>query len=478
MGGDITVESVQGQGTAFILYLPQSQPQLPSQTIDNPPRMRSRTPPPPVVAIPTKPPVTVEPHPVEAPAPTAAERTIAVPPPTSVRRSENNTILIVEDDPAFARIVGDLAKKRGFKTLVASNGRMGLELAQQYCPTGIILDIGLPEIDGWTVMERLKAAPETHHIPVHVMSADDDKLRGLKMGAIGFDTKPTTKEQINKAFERLIQSASTAERRILLVDDDPGTRKAVSDLLKGLNAEIVYATDGKTALNSLQTQEFDCVILDLTLPGMSGFEILDQMGREQVRLPPVVICTGRDLSEEENIKLLEYTDSIVIKGAHSPARLLDEVTLFLHSVHATAAGGLKPVPPMVDTTEEKLTGRTVLVVDDDMRNAFALSKVLRAKGINVLMAQDGYKALAHLEEGKKIDIVLMDIMMPGMDGYQTMREIRKQPRHANLPIIALTAKAMIGDREKCMECGASDYLSKPIDIDRLFERMRILMQKK
>ena len=466
MGGGLTAESEPGKGSTFIAYLPLS--------------LRGEDPASDAETIPARPAVAASETTglkAQQSGTKAAEVAPSLSHPAASPADGKDLILVIEDDPTFAKIVADLARKRGFKTMIASNGRMGIEMARQHRPTGIILDIGLPEVNGWKVMEQLKADAKTRNIPIHIMSAAGDKDRGLKMGAIGYDSKPADKEQINEAFEGILHFAHSDMRRILLVDDDPGTREALTTLLKKLNAEIACSADGAQALENMKAQEFDCVILDLTLPGLSGFEILERAAKAMVKLPPVVICTGRDLSAEETMKLREYTDSIIIKGVQSPERLLDEVTLFLHSVDTDPTGGARRMLEAQTGREEKLEGRTVLVVDDDMRNAFALSKALRSKGMKVLIAQDGYKALDQLRDAGSIDIVLMDIMMPGMDGYQTIQEVRKQSRFAALPIIALTAKAMVGDREKCLECGATDYMSKPVDVERLSELMRTLLHQ-
>ncbi len=386
---------------------------------------------------------------------------------------DDETILIIEDDTNFAKIVCDISRKRGFKCLLAEDGVIGLELAKHYRPTGIVLDVDLPRMDGWTVMERLKEQPETRHIPVHFMSATDSQHRGMAMGAVGYFTKPISKEQIESAFQRIRHFAASGNRKILLVDDDVATQKAVTVLLNNTDVNITTETTGTAALKRLENgEQFDCLILDLGLPDISGLSLLEACTHKQLIMPPVIVYSGRDLSEPETLALREYTDSIVIKGARSPERLLDEVTLFLHSVHHNQAASQLSISQPLHDKEARIADRTVLVVDDDMRNTFALSKVLRAKGLNVLMAQDGLKALSQLAEKPEIDLVLMDIMMPGMDGYTTIQEIRKQAQFQKLPVIALTAKAMLGDRDKCLAAGADDYLSKPVDIDDLMAMIR------
>ncbi|TAK64560.1 response regulator [Methylobacter sp.] len=455
LGGDINIASTEGKGSTFSLLLPLTPP---VGTTDKP-----------VEATPA------------SPEPTTVPSTIASFFVTQQKIEDDRdnitpkdeTILVIEDDDAFAKIVRDLSRKRGFKCLVAGDGVIGLELAKRYSPTGIVLDVGLPRMDGWTVMERLKQQPETRHIPVHFMSATDSGQRGLEMGAVGYFTKPVSKVQIENAFDRIRHFASSSDRRILLVDDDKGTHKAVSSLLGSANAEIVAETSGEAALIRLENgEQFDCMILDLGLPGISGLGLLKECARKHLIMPPVIVYSGCDLSEQDTLALREYTDSVVIKGARSPERLLDEVTLFLHSVHSSLPAAQQQMLRKLHDKDEGLAGRTVLIVDDDMRNTFALSKVLRAKGLNVLMAQDGRKAISQLEEKADIDLVLMDIMMPGMDGYTAIREIRKQAQFQTLPIIALTAKAMLGDRDKCLDAGANDYLSKPVDIDNLVAMMR------
>ncbi|MCE3257101.1 MAG: response regulator [Nitrobacter vulgaris] len=357
----------------------------------------------------------------------------------------------------------------------AADGRTGLELAALHRPTGILLDIALPELDGWSMMSLLKQNPATRHIPVHVISGTDDNVRGLQLGAVGYLKKPIDKEELDLVFDRLRHFAGDKIRRVLVVDDDASSRKATSVLVRDDKVAIVEAGDGKAALELLRTDQFDCVILDLMLPDISGFDLLDRASEMKIALPPVVVYSGKELSYEENLKLREYTDSIVIKGARSPERLVDEVGLFLHRVQSHLPVEQRQAMRAAPEKESSLTGRTVLVVDDDMRNAFAMSKVLRTKGLTALLAQDGHKALAQLDMNPRIDIVLMDIMMPSMDGYTTIQEIRKQARFEQLPIIALTAKAMPGDRERCLEAGANDYASKPVDVDQLVAAMRALL---
>ncbi|MFI3120111.1 MAG: response regulator [Methylococcaceae bacterium] len=448
LGGDISVASSVGKGSIFTLILP---------LVSASTAARKAT------AVPSS--LTAPIPPAPALKKVDDDRDSIMP--------EDETILVIEDDEAFAKIVRDLSRKRGFKCLVAEEGRVGLELAKRYRPTGIVLDVGLPQMDGWTVMEQLKRQPETRHIPVHFMSATDSGLRGLAMGAVGYFTKPVSKEQIESAFERIRHFSTSSERRILLVDDDVGTHKAVTALLENAHVEIISERTGEAARARLENGEnFDCMVLDLGLPGINGLNLLEECSRKQLSMPPVIVYSGRDLSEQDTLALREYTDSIVIKGARSPERLLDEVTLFLHSVCSSLPASQQHLLRKPQHKEEGLAEHTVLIVDDDMRNTFALSKVLRAKGLKVLMAQDGVKALSQLNERPEIDVVLMDIMMLGMDGYEAIGEIRKQQRFRDLPIIALTAKAMLGDREKCLAMGANEYLSKPVDIDDLMVTMR------
>ncbi|HVR82580.1 MAG TPA: response regulator, partial [Luteimonas sp.] len=383
------------------------------------------------------------------------------------------TILVVEDDPAFARILADMIHRKGYRVLAAADGEDGIELARRYQPTGILLDVILPGADGWTVIDKLKADARTRHIPVHFISAVDEGARARDLGAVGFLTKPVTREAIAGAFDRLLHFATGATRHVLVIDDDSAARLAVRKLIASDSVEVAEADSGEAALQAMERNAFDCIVLDLGLPGMSGFEFLDRIGGFDAA-PPVVVYSGRELSREESLHLRLYTDSIVIKGALSPERLLDEVSLFLHSVRPEhGASGRGASGQEIDNA---LQGRKVLLVDDDMRNLYALSKALRSKGLDVALAQDGHKALALIEENPELELVLMDIMMPGMDGLETMRRIRLQPRHARLPIIALTAKAMRGDREQCLEAGASDYLAKPIDVDKLLSMMRVWLQ--
>jgi CheY-like chemotaxis protein/CHASE3 domain sensor protein/putative methionine-R-sulfoxide reductase with GAF domain len=395
----------------------------------------------------------------------------------------DTTILIIEDDPVFARILADMVRRKGYRVLAAADGESGLQLAAKHSPTGILLDVMLPGMDGWTVIERLKENAATRHVPVHFISAVDEANRGRDLGAVGFLTKPVSREAIGDAFDRLLHFAEGRMRHLLIVDDDADSRAAMRTLLRNDDVTIEEAGSAEEALERMRDTTYDCIVLDLGLPGISGIEFLEQLSAAG-NIPPVVVYSGRELSREESLKLRQYTDSIVIKGARSPERLLDEVSLFLHSIQGgrarQVAVGAKvtaasPSPALTDANE--LIHRKVLLVDDDMRNLFALSKVLRGWGMHVTMAQDGLKALKALADHSDIELVLMDVMMPVMDGYDTIREIRAQPQLAKLPIIALTAKAMRGDREKCLEAGANDYLSKPIDIDKLSSMMHVWLHR-
>ena len=455
LGGDVVLESEEGRGSAFTVLLPERLEAADGTASASAPM----------------PAATAELRPVTS----SALLPDTIEDDRDALAAGDTAILIVEDDPVFARILADMVRRKGYRVLAAADGESGLQLAQRFRPTGILLDVMLPGMDGWTVIARLKENAATRHIPVHFISAVDDAGRGRDLGAVGFLTKPVSRESINDAFDRLLHFAEGQSRHLLIVDDDADSRAAMRMLLRGDDVAIDEAGSAEEALQRVDEVTYDCIVLDLGLPGMSGMEFLERLSSTG-RVPPVVIYSGRELSREESLKLRQYTDSIVIKGARSPERLMDEVSLFLHSIHE---GGRRAGPaaasPAADLGE--LAGRKVLLVDDDMRNLFALSKVLRGWDMQVSMAQDGQKALKALAEQEDIELVLMDIMMPVMDGYDTIREVRKQARFAKLPIIALTAKAMRGDREKCLEAGANDYLSKPIDIDKLSSMLRVWLHR-
>ncbi len=387
---------------------------------------------------------------------------------------EDQSLLIIEDDRKFAEILRDFARERGFKCIVAENGETGLYLADYYRPNAIILDIGLPGISGWVVMERLKENPALRHIPVHFMSASDSSRDAMRMGAIGFLTKPVSLDKIEEAFGRIETLLSKSVRRLLVVEDDSIQRESIRQLIGGSDIETTTVATGQEAFAELSRGGYDCMILDLGLSDMSGFELLEKIRSDRsCTAVPVIVYTGRDLSLEEEEELREYTESIIIKGVKSPERLLDESALFLHRVEAEMPAEKQRMLKLVHDKEAVLEGKTVLLVDDDMRNVFALSSVLEEKGLNIIVARNGLESLQKLGEIKEISLVLMDIMMPLMDGYEAMREIRKDARLKKLPIIALTAKAMMGDRNKCIEAGANDYLAKPVDIEKLLSMLRV-----
>ena len=393
---------------------------------------------------------------------------------------KDKVLLIIEDDPGFAATLMKIARKRGYKCLAAGDGKNGLLLAVEQPVTAIILDLKLPDMDGVHVLDQLKHDLRTRHIPVHIISGrDESDIAPMRKGAIGYLTKPVAKEAIDGVLTKIEGLLQAKVKQVLVVEDDQKTQVAIQGLLKKKDIEITIAGTGNAALEHLAAAKFDCVILDLKLPDMTGFEWLEQAEKASgnADLPPVIVYTAQELTEEENRKLACYTGSIVIKGAKSSERLLDEVTLFLHSVESTLSADQQEIIRMQHNPDKVLQGRTVLLVDDDLRNTFALSKLLRTHGMNIVIADNGQMALAKLEADKSIDLVIMDIMMPVMDGYQAMREIRAQKAHANLPMIALTARAMPEEQEKCMAAGANDYLTKPVDIERLLTLLRVWLFK-
>jgi hypothetical protein len=390
----------------------------------------------------------------------------------------DSIVLIVEDDSHYARVMMDAAKVQGFKVLVAQRGAEALELARAHRPTAISLDIFLPDMLGWTVLSQLKQDPATRHIPVQIVTLDEDRHHGLARGAFAYVQKPTTPTGLEGAFARIKDYAAPRRKRLLLVEDDEGERKGVSELLGSSDIEIATAETGAAALSQLREQPPDCVVLDLKLPDMSGFEVLEKIrDDEELSDLPVVVFTGRELSADEDAKLRTMARSVVVKGVESPERLLDETSLFLHRVVADLPPAKQSMLQRLHSSDEDLLRRTVLLVDDDTRNIFALSSVLERRGMEVLTATTGSEALAVLNSRTDVAIVLMDIMMPGMDGYETIQTIRATPEFRRLPILALTAKAMKGDREKCLEAGASDYLAKPVNIEQLLSALRMWLHR-
>ncbi|WP_027186102.1 response regulator [Desulfovibrio inopinatus] len=390
----------------------------------------------------------------------------------------SRTILIIEDDPHFAQILLDMCHAKGFLGVVTPSGEEGLKLVPSVNPQGIILDIRLPGMDGLAVLDKLKQKTEFRHIPVHIISAMEVGRDALQRGAIGFLSKPASRAGLNKVFDQLTDIMEKEIKDLLLVEDDQDMRQAVTSLIGDPSIVIHDAATGAQALEALSTKKFDCMILDLGLPDMTGIELLDHLQNNHTEnIPPVIVYTGRELDKDEELALHEYAQSIIIKGAKSEERLLDETSLFLHQMVSTMPSRKQALLSHLNDKDAVLKEKNILLVDDDMRNLFALAQILKEKGLSVIKAEDGQKAVDILQGESSVDLVLLDIMMPEMDGYETAKHIRSMPHRHQLPIIALTAKAMPEDRGKCLAAGANDYLQKPVDINRLLSMMRVWLSK-
>jgi CheY-like chemotaxis protein len=465
LGGEIQLTSEPGRGSTFSVFLPLEVLAKPSETS------------PAGAAQPPTPPKSLSrPQPPRPPTPTAVPAPPKGPSVEDDRGAmgdDDHSMLVVEDDARFARILADHVRKRGFKCLVALTGEEGLELARAFHPDGVILDIGLPGMDGWGVLNALKQDVDTRHIPVHIVSAADPSSEGLRIGAIGHSSKPIQAEDIEAVLQRLEAANAQADKLVLVVEDDPAMRRETVRIIGNGNVKVLEAATGREALEALRSRTFDLIVLDLGLPDMPGLDLLKILAVEKPSLPPVIIHTVRELTPDEEATLRIHADSIILKDVRSQERLIDEVALFLHRVVNDLPEDKRRAIKRLHDTDEPLRGRKVLIVEDDMRTMFAMTKLLASHGVNPLKAENGEKALAVLAAQPDVDLVLMDMMMPVMDGYEALKRVRAEQRFANLPIIALTAKAMKEDRQKCLNAGASDYLSKPLDPDRLVSLMRV-----
>ncbi|BBD97038.1 histidine kinase [Sphingobium amiense] len=465
LGGEVTVESVPGEGSAFSLVLPEI----------------------------------FQPDMVKAAAPVATSAPLRAPPsnpkpgrPRSSARAQDDrehlsgdsrVILIVEDDPVFARILCDVAHELNFQCLIAGTADEGALMARQYVPSAVILDMNLPDHTGLSVLDRIKRDVRTRHIPVHVVSVDDDSQAALSSGAIGYLFKPVKREALIDMLEGLEARMAQRVRRVLVVEDDAQQAESVKLLLGSRDVETVEAHSAAQCVEMLAQETFDCMVLDLNLPDASGLDLLDRLsGDEAVGFPPVIVYTGRDLEPDEEMRLRRYSKSIIVKGAKSPERLLDEVTLFLHQVVSDLPEPQQALIARSLNRDAALDGRNILVVEDDIRNVYALTAIFEPHGANVRIARNGREALQALDESARglaepVDLVLMDVMMPEMDGLTATREIRARDWGRTLPIITLTAKAMARDQQECLDAGANDYLAKPLDVDKLLSLTRVWMPR-
>ncbi|MBB4856931.1 CheY-like chemotaxis protein/signal transduction histidine kinase [Novosphingobium chloroacetimidivorans] len=467
LGGEIRLDSEPGKGSAFSVELPLRFQPGHTATPGGLEAAIRRT----------------APSPTPSPAPARQRPAAAVPDDRETLTGDSRLILVVEDDPAFARILYDLAHELGFKCLIAGTADEGALLARQYVPHAVILDMHLPDHTGLSVLDRIKRDTRTRHIPVHVVSADEDNRAALESGAVGYLFKPVSRDSLMDMLEGLETRMDQRLRRVLVIEDDPKQAESIHHLLASRDVETVEVHTGAECLSKLSSETFDCMVLDLNLPDMPGLDLLERLsGDESLGFPPVIVYTGRDLSSEEEMRLRRYSKSIIVKGAKSPERLLDEVTLFLHQVVSELPAEQQKLLAKSLGRDAALEGRQVLVVEDDIRNVYALTSVLEPHGVQVRIARNGLEALSELAraadgDGRPVDLVLMDVMMPEMDGLTCMREIRKDQQWSALPIIALTAKAMERDHQECLEAGANDYLAKPLDVDKLLSLVRVWMPR-
>ncbi|TCM53158.1 signal transduction histidine kinase [Rhizobium sp. PP-F2F-G48] len=477
LGGAIHLESQPGKGSTFTITLP--------ETYD-PARVATRLPRDAVA--PASASIASVPAPVAAPVAevreTAAIAKARLVADDRTAPSDNKRVLlIIEDDVTFAAILRDLSREMGFRTLVAGTAQEALELARQFMPSAIVLDVGLPDQSGLSVLDRLKRDVQTRHIPIHMVSGDDHTETALSLGAVGYMLKPVKREQLVEVLQKLEAKLSQRVHRVLIVEDNDVQREAVARLLTSHDVETVTAGTAADCLRLLQEQTFDCVVLDLSLPDASGYSLLETLSQDSERaFPPVIVYTGRVLSADDELQLRRYSKSIIIKGAKSPERLLDEVSLFLHQVVSDLPAEQQKMIRKARSRDALLEGRRILVVEDDVRNVYALTNILEPRGAVIQIARNGQEALDALakstaEPDAAIDLVLMDVMMPVMDGLTATREIRKTAAWKKLPIITLTAKAMPDDQQRCIEAGANDYMAKPLDVEKLLSLVRVWMPR-
>ncbi len=467
LGGEIHVSSVPGQGSEFTLILPCQ--------VDSDEIYQKESEPAAMVIESGK--MTDKISPVND-TPDSQTFPVIIPDDRNSVAPGQEHILVIEDDPVFAKILYNKCQSQKFKCIIAGDGEIGYQMARHFLPSAIILDIKLPGMDGWKVLDLVKHDPLIRHIPVHMMSSLDESIEAYHKGAIGYLKKPVTADSLSGAFDKIEHFLRKKMKRLLIVEDNELMRKTMRQLLKGSDIEITEVATAQECKNELMVNQFDCIILDLGLPDKNGFDLINDIREmELAQRPPIIVYTGQELSREQNEELNKYTKSIIIKGVRSEERLLDEATLFLHRVVQDLPQQQQTILKKLYEKEDTFEGKKILLVDDDMRNIFALSKVFEEKGIKVVKAVNGIKALKALDENPDTDAILMDIMMPEMDGYEAIQEIRKDKRFKNTPIIAITAKAMKEDRQKCLEAGASDYLSKPIDVNKLLSLLRVWLKK-